>query len=194
MSRYDSYRYALINRWDSDHVRNIDRLLPLSNQRVLEVGCGQGHLTKVLAERGVDIVGVDANPNAPEVAESDRVLHMRAESLDFDDQSFDVVLSVHAIEHIPNINGAISEMSRVLKRGGKSLHIYPAEPIMGLYAIPASFILYGHPFKARKVHCHKLWPSKMRRLFGPHGFEEAHAESRYLKLMPEFISVFEKAL
>ena len=193
MSRYDSYKYALINRWDSDHLRNIDRLLPLSDQRVLEVGCGQGHLTKALADRGVDIVGVDANPNAPEVAASDRVLHMSAESLEFDDGAFDVVISVHAIEHIPDINGAIAEMSRVLRAGGKSLHIYPAEPVKGLYAIPASFILYGHPFKARQVHCHKLWPAKMRKLFSPHGFEETHAESRYLKLMPEFISVFERA-
>lgn len=192
MTTYDSRRYALINRWDPDHLRRIDRLIELgSDIRVLEVGCGQGHLTKRLAERGVDITGIDANPNAPDVAESDRVLHMRGERLDFDDESFDVVLSVHALEHIPDLDLAIAEMARVLRRGGRALHIYPAEPIMGLYAIPTSIILYGTPFRAREVHCHKLWPAKLRRLMRPHHLEETHHEFNLLK-SPQFISMFEK--
>lgn len=190
---YDSRRYALINRWDPSHLENVDRLLPLSGERVLEVGCGQGHLTKRLAERGVDIIGVDANPNAPEISDSDRVVYMRAESLDFEDESFDVVVSVHALEHIPDIEGAVSEMSRVLKPGGRALHIYPAEPIMGLYAIPTSIILHGTPFKAREVHCHKLWPAKLRRLVGPSGLVEVHHEFQFFKT-PQFISVFEKSV
>lgn len=191
MSEYDSHRYALINRWDPDHLKNIDRLLPLTSERVLEVGCGQGHLTKRLAARGIDVTGIDANPRASEIAETDRVIFMRGESLEFDDESFDVVLSVHAIEHIPEIEMAITEMGRVLKAGGRALHIYPAEPIMGLYAIPTSIILYGTPFKARQVHCHKLWPSKLRRLMEPSGLVETHSEFRPLKT-PQFISVFEK--
>ncbi|MEA1901967.1 MAG: class I SAM-dependent methyltransferase [Actinomycetota bacterium] len=190
MAEYDSRRYVLINRWDPSHLKNIDRLLPLSNQRVLEVGCGQGHLTKRLADRGVDITGIDANPNAREVSECDRVFYMRGEALEFDDATFDAVLSVHALEHIPDIEGAISEMARVLKPGGKALHIYPAEPIMGLYAIPTSIILHGTPFKARQVHCHKLWPSKLRGLMEPTGLAELHSEFQLFK-SPQFVSVFE---
>lgn len=193
MSEYDSHRYALINRWDPGHLKNIDRLLPLSDERVLEVGCGQGHLTKRLAARDVDITGIDANPKASEIAGTDRVVFMRGEALEFDEESFDVVLSVHAIEHIPKIEEAISEMGRVLKPGGRALHIYPAEPIMGLYAIPTSIILHGTPFKARQVHCHKLWPSKLRRLMEPSGLDETHHEFHLLK-SPQFISVFEKRL
>ncbi|HSO50814.1 MAG TPA: class I SAM-dependent methyltransferase, partial [Acidimicrobiia bacterium] len=108
----------------------IDRLLPLQpGQRVLEVGCGQGHLTGRLAERGVDVVGIDANPNAPVVSGSDRVLCMNAENLDFADSEFDAIVSVHAIEHIPPLEEAVAEMARVLKPGGRALFIYPAEPI-----------------------------------------------------------------
>jgi ubiquinone/menaquinone biosynthesis C-methylase UbiE len=192
VSDYDSRRYVLLNRWDPAHLERIDRLIALDGKRVLELGCGQGHLTKRLDDRGVDIVGIDANPNAPEVAQSDRVLFMRAEQLEFDDESFDVVLSVHAIEHIPLLEQALAEVARVLAPGGAALHIYPAEPIMGLYAIPTSVILHGTPFKAREVHCQKLWPAKLRRMSSSVGMTETHKEFNLFK-SPQFISVFERS-
>ena len=133
MSEYDSRRYALVNRWDQSHLKRINRLTHFGpDDRVLEVGCGQGHLTGRLAERGVDVVGIDANPNAPVVSGSDRVLCMNAENLDFADSEFDAIVSVHAIEHIPPLEEAVAEMARVLKPGGRALFIYPAEPIQGL--------------------------------------------------------------
>lgn len=192
MPDYDSYRYARINRWDPTHLERIDRLLDLRpGDRVLEVGCGRGHLTRRLAERGMNITGIDANPNAADVGETDRVHTMRAESLDFVDESFDVVLSIHALEHIPELEEALAEMARVLRVGGTSLHIYPAEPIKGLFAIPTSIILHGTPFKATAVHCHRLWPTKVRRLMAPLGLSETHHEFNVVR-SPQFISVFEK--
>ncbi len=189
---YDSRRYAMVNRWDPSHLRRIDRLVTIEeSDRVLEVGCGQGHLTKTLAARGVDIVGIDANPQAAEVAGTDKVRHMRAESLVFDDASFDVIVSVHAIEHIPLLQEALAEMARVLVPGGKALYIYPAEPVQGLYAIPTSIILHGTPFRARDVHCHKIWPSKLRGMLEPLGMVEIAHEFSLLK-SPQFASVFEK--
>lgn len=192
MSEYHSRRYALLNRWDPAHLRKIDRLLELKpGQRLLEVGCGQGHLTKRLANRGIEVTGIDANKEAPVVAGTDRVVHMMAEDLQFDDGAFDTIVSVHAIEHIPPLEQALSEMSRVLKPGGVALYIYPAEPIMGMFAVPTSVILYGTPFKARQVHCHKLWPGKLRRMVEPLGMAETHREFNLFK-SPQFVSVFEK--
>ena len=192
MTEYDSHRYARVNRWDASHLRRIDRLLPMGvGERVLEVGCGQGHLTVRLAERGIDVIGIDANPKAPEVSGSDRVIHMRAEALDFADSEFDAIVSVHAIEHIPPLEQAASEMARVLRLGGRALFIYPAEPIQGLYAVPTSMILHGTPFRAREVHRHKLSPSKVRDLMGRHGLVETHHEFNLLK-SPQYISVFTK--
>lgn len=182
----------MINRWDPSHLERIDRLVAISpDDRVLEVGCGQGHLTHALASRGVDILGVDANPYAPEVAGTDRVRCMRAEDLAFGDETFDLVLSVHAIEHIPPLETALAEMTRVLKPGGRAVHIYPAEPIQGIFAIPTSIILHGTPFKAREVHCHKLWPAKLAAIVEPMGMTETGREFSLLK-SPQFASVFEK--
>jgi ubiquinone/menaquinone biosynthesis C-methylase UbiE len=192
MTVYDSRRYALLNRWDPSHLKTVDRLLPLpEGRRVLEVGCGQGHLTKRLAARGVDIIGIDANPHAAEVAESPVVVHMDASALDFDDSSFDAVISVHALEHIPPLEAAAAEIARVMRPGGEALFIYPAEPIMGLYAIPTAVILHGNPLKAREVHCQKLWPAKVRRLFEPLGLVETHHEFHLVK-SPQFVSVLRK--
>jgi len=194
MPEYDSRRYAMANRWDPSHLKRIDRLLALNpEERVLDVGCGRGHLTVRLAARGIDVVGIDANPNAPEVSGSDRVLHMNAEDLEFDDAEFDSIVSVHAIEHIPPLEKAVSEMSRVLKPGGRALFVYPAEPIQGLYAVPTSVILYGTPFKARQVHCHRLTPAKVRRLMASYGLVETHHEFNLLR-SPQFISVFAKSI
>lgn len=192
MTVYDSARYARINRWDRSHLKRVNRLASFRpGDQVLEIGCGQGHLTKALAAQGVDIVGVDANPQAPRVAGTDRVFCMSAESLDFDDQSFDVVVAVHAIEHIPRLEEALSEVARVLKPGGRAVFVYPAEPIQGLYAVPTSIVLHGTPLKAREVHCHKLWPKKLRRMAEPLGLVETHSEFSLLR-SPQFSSVFEK--
>jgi ubiquinone/menaquinone biosynthesis C-methylase UbiE len=189
---YDSARYARINRWDSSHLDKVDRLLDLeAGHRVLEVGCGQGHLTRRLADQGIEVTGIDANPFAAEIAGIDRVRTMRAESLAFEDSSFDYVISIHALEHIPELEEALAEMARVLRHGGTALHIYPAEPIKGLYAVPTSMILHGTPFRATEVHCHRLWPAKLRRMMSPLGLAETSHEFNLFK-SPQFVSVFEK--
>lgn len=191
MTAYDNRRYALLNRWDSSHLDKVVRLLALDQgSRVLEVGCGAGHLLRRLTDRGVEAVGIDANPQAAEVAGNGMVRTMRAESLDFPADSFDYIVSIHAIEHIPALEAALAEMDRVLKAGGQALFIYPAEPIMGLYAIPTSIVLHGTPFKAREVHCHRLWPSKVRRMVEPMGWRETHREFNLVK-SPQFVQRFE---
>ena len=86
----------------------------------------------------------------------------------------------------------MKEMVRVLSPRGRALFIYPAEPVKGLYAIPTSIILYGTPFKAREVHCHKLRPAKLRQMVAPLGLAEIHKEFNMWK-SPQFVSLFEKA-
>lgn len=190
---YDSKRYALINHWDKRHMVTVSRFLdPQPGDRILEVGCGVGHLTRRLRELGVDAIGIDANPHAAENAVTDGVTTGNAEALDFPDDSFDKIVSLHAIEHIPNIEAALSEMARVLRPGGKALLVYPAEPIQGIWAVPTAIVLHRNPFKAREVHCHWLWPSKVRTLAAPNGFTEDHSEFMLLS-SPQFVSLFSLA-
>jgi ubiquinone/menaquinone biosynthesis C-methylase UbiE len=191
-TNYDSTRYALVNRWDRRHEQTVRRVLdPQPGERVLEVGCGRGHMTNVLDQWGVDVIGVDANPRAAEVAVSPKVRHMLGEDLDFGDASFDKIVSIHAIEHIPPLESAIEEMARVLKPGGRAVFIYPAEPIQGIWALPTAVILHRNPLKARQVHCQWLWPSKVRRLTEPRGFDHLHSEFNLIS-SPQFVTLLER--
>jgi ubiquinone/menaquinone biosynthesis C-methylase UbiE len=189
---YESKRYALVNRWDKRHETTVKRHLdPRPGERILEVGSGRGHLTKVLAGWGTEVVGIDANPHAAEEAVSERVRFMYAENLAFEDASFDKIVSVHAIEHIPDLEGAFDEMARVLKPGGRALFVYPAEPIQGIWAVPTAVILHRNPLMARQVHCQWLWPSKVQRLTGARGMRHIHSEFNLLS-SPQFVTLVEK--
>lgn len=159
---YDSRRYVLLNRWNPRNLEIIrDWVRPAPGDRILDVGCGRGHVVNALRELGVEAEGIDLNPQAAEVALVPHVQTMSATALDFADGSFDAVVSFHAIEHIPDVDTALAEMARVVRPGGLVLLVYPAEPIRGLYAIPTAIILHRNPLMARSVHIHRLHPKKV---------------------------------
>jgi len=191
-ARYDSRKYALINRWNPRNLEIIrDWVAPVPGERILDFGCGKGHLVKALSELGVDAVGIDLNPNAADVAVVARVQTMSATHLDFEDGAFDAVVSFHAIEHIPSIDEVLREMARVVKPSGKVLLVYPAEPIRGLYAIPTSVILHRTPFKARQVHIHKLNPALVAELGAVAGLRQLKKRLRMWP-SPEYASLFDR--
>lgn len=95
-------------------------------QRVLDVACGTGALTCVVAERvgpNGSAVGLDANPDMLAVARRKPVRvdwrEGRAESLPFPDRSFDAVVSQFGIMFFEDRRSALREMMRVLRPGGR---------------------------------------------------------------------------
>jgi SAM-dependent methyltransferase len=89
-------------------------------RRVLAVGCGSGVEAAVLAgELGAEVVGIDLDDSFDAAAAAAVDLRRGdATCLDFADGAFDFVFSYHALEHIPAYGKALSEMARVLSRGG----------------------------------------------------------------------------
>ena len=189
---YDSRRYALINRFNPRNFEIIrDWVKPRPGERVLDVGCGRGHVVNALRELGVHAEGIDLNPNAAEVALIPHVRTMSATDLEFESESFDAVVSFHAIEHIPDIDAALAEMARVVRPGGKVLLVYPAEPIRGLYAIPTAIILHGNPWRARQVHLHKLTPALIAEKVATVGLIELRKQFRPWP-SPEYATLCQK--
>jgi SAM-dependent methyltransferase len=96
--------------------------------RALDVGCGTGALAARLAEAGYEMVGVDPSQGMLRVLEArtSRVRAVRGSgtSLPFDDDSFDLVLSVAVLHHIADaedVRRTLGEMVRVANRGGRIL-------------------------------------------------------------------------
>ena len=92
-------------------------LANLQGKKVLEVGCGRGYLAGKLAARnkvtGVDIiVGDKTREKYPEVT----FVEAAIEKLPFKDNSFDVVVTTHTLEHVQNLPAALAELRRVAKK------------------------------------------------------------------------------
>jgi len=113
-----------------DVVRQVvDKLGVGPGERILDLGCGNGWATRLLAQTnaGVQAVGVDASPKMIANAEALHSLAIRAryeqgsfEELAFQDATFDRVFSMEALYYAYDIEQAVAEALRVLKPGGKA--------------------------------------------------------------------------
>jgi ubiquinone/menaquinone biosynthesis C-methylase UbiE len=108
------------------HELAIGRLPQLDGLRVLEIGCGRGGFARYLADRGADLVAADFSPAAVEItnrllADQERASAVVAdvEELQFEDDSFDLVISLDTVEHVPRPEQAVRELVRVTRPGAK---------------------------------------------------------------------------
>ncbi len=98
------------------------------NNRILDIGCGDGQFLNLLKRRGWHEFGLDHSKEAVNRAR-DRlnlnVVHGMAEDMDFPDNYFDVVVMWGVIEHLKNPRKALEKVSKVLRRGGLVLLYTP---------------------------------------------------------------------
>ena len=118
---WDPDAYARNARFVSDLGAPVLELLaPSPGERILDLGCGDGALTRKLADSGCDVVGVDAS--APQVLAARRLgLDARVadgERLAFEAE-FDAVFSNAAIHWMKRADDAIAGVWRALKPGGR---------------------------------------------------------------------------
>jgi 2-polyprenyl-3-methyl-5-hydroxy-6-metoxy-1,4-benzoquinol methylase len=99
----------------------------LAGRDVLDVGCGSGIATQMLAEAGANVTAVDLTDWAVETTRrrlaafglSGDVRQEDAERLPFADASFDLVFSWGVIHHSSDMDRALGELVRVLRPGGQ---------------------------------------------------------------------------
>jgi len=110
-------------------VEEICREMKDGGARILDVGCGTGANLELLARYG-DAEGVDISVDALEFCR-ERGLQQQvrlgaAETLPYEDGSFDLVTALDVVEHLDDDVGGLKEMRRVLKPGGRALLFVPA--------------------------------------------------------------------
>jgi ubiquinone/menaquinone biosynthesis C-methylase UbiE len=124
-------------------------LLDISaGERVLDVGCGSGAVTRDIARRVGDrglVVGLDASGEllsvARSLAEAAGLGHRvefregNALRLPFPDGSFDVVVCATVLSHVPEGATAVPELARVLRPGGR----------LGVFDFDADMTIFTHP-------------------------------------------------
>jgi SAM-dependent methyltransferase len=122
VSRYEAWYAGEGRRVDILEKALLGKLLDRfpGARSVLEVGCGTGHFTRWLAERGLDAVGVDISE--PMLSEARRLgepkyLSGDALSLPFSDRSYDVTALITTLEFLPDPVRALAESVRVARQG-----------------------------------------------------------------------------
>jgi len=134
--------HYFVNSYDSkgrfiSYWYQINEIIKLNPEKVLEIGIGNGFVSKYLKERKVNISTLDVDKRLnPDMVGS--VLN-----IPFSDESFDVVACYEVLEHIEykNINKALSEIFRVSKSyailslpdAGRVYRVYLQIPKIGVF-------------------------------------------------------------
>ncbi len=125
-------RIAVYRNFGYDNERERDFIIQKAQPiygRILEVGTGKGHLTISLAKKGYSFVSVDISREEQEFA----LLNMQylgldkqvdfkiedAEHLNFNDSSFDIIISVNLVHHLTNSFRIMDRWLRIISPGGK---------------------------------------------------------------------------
>jgi SAM-dependent methyltransferase len=93
--------------------------------RVLEIGAGSGFQARELARRGFEVEAVDLPSSAYAHTRVFPIRDYDGKILPFPDGSFDWVFSSNVLEHVPELDAFLGEICRVLRPGGRAIHVLP---------------------------------------------------------------------
>lgn len=131
-SDFEHHAWETVSRGYEEHfarlttqsvIAILDAAKVSSGEQVLDVCCGPGMITAMASDRGAKAVGIDFSATAVQIAASKvpgaEFCEGDAQSLPFNDDTFDAVICGFGIIHVPNPHKALTEMRRVLKPGGR---------------------------------------------------------------------------
>lgn len=124
-ARYRAWRETTLGRMTErlEHDLLLGIVGPLAGRRLLDIGCGDGVLTRRVAAGGAVVTGIDADPEMVATARAATpaatISVGNADHLPFADASFDVVVANTVLCLVENRREAMAEAVRVLRPGGR---------------------------------------------------------------------------
>ncbi len=195
----DKYDRIEISGSDTDAPLNLQRRLALAAPflaqqpcRLLDCGCGSGgYVSAFDALPGIEAFGLEYEADKVSAARAkglgeDKVLQGDIQAMPYPDASFDAVLLNEVLEHVPDHDKGLAEVSRILKPGGTLLvfspnRCYPFETHgvvsrrtgkrMPHYLPFVPWIPLGLGRRLFSYPARNYWPWELRDLLENHGFE-----------------------
>ncbi len=139
--------WGKVGEWYDDYVENPEsyqakviepnlvRILGDINQKnVLDIGCGQGYFSRLLAEMGANVTGLDISPELIEKAKERSQVFPKNNPIKYivspaddlssvNEKSQDIVISVLAMQNIKELDKVFSEIKRVIKINGRFIFV-----------------------------------------------------------------------
>jgi len=117
---------------------------------ILDAGCGNGYLCRLLAKRGAKMIGVDVSKRLVEIARQKEneaplgITYHKGSLCNlsmFKDETFDTVVSNLVLMDLPDLEKAFQELKRVLKKSGKLIFsimhpCFSSAPVRGYVRVP----------------------------------------------------------
>jgi SAM-dependent methyltransferase len=142
--------------------------VPLTGQRILDVGCGVGMYVRAFGEFSPHVYGVDIDlvraKQAGDLVPRASVSVAPAERLPFSDAAFDVVLLHEVIEHVADDAQALFEACRVTRSGGHVIIFAPNRR----YPFETHGAYFGGRYVFGLIPLVNWLPDVLRRRFCPH--------------------------
>jgi trans-aconitate methyltransferase len=153
---------VMSNNWDANHydlahsyvwtlaADLVELLAPQGGERVLDVGCGTGHLTAKIGERGAEVVGIDASAEMVRQArENYPVIEFRVgDATSFEvAAAFDAVFSNATLHWVKDAGAAVGRIAAALRPGGRFVAEFGGKGNVGevCRAIGAGLAAVGAP-------------------------------------------------
>ena len=142
--------------------------------KLLEIGCGEGHLLKALVQAGFEVEGLDYGRSVVDYLHSLGLNVVQGDILDqnYPPDSFEFLVGFHVLEHVQNLDEFMSEVRRVLAPEGRIYFVVPclthyaailAGPKWRYFGPPGhlwyfsvkamKMFLSGWQFRILSVHC-----------------------------------------
>ena len=142
--------------------------LPSPPGRLLDVGCGDGRHLRLLRRLGWEVIGIDIDETAAEVARRRFGLDVRTCRMDeLPAGSFDAVVLHHVFEHVADPGRVVSDIRRLLRPGGRCVVVTPNAASLGQRVFGRSWVHWDPP-----RHLQVFVPSSLATCLTQHGFDD----------------------